>query len=48
MSKTHHHVGDAIAEGGEAVAEFFTALKDSGDAKRVRLVTFSEFGRRVD
>jgi uncharacterized protein (DUF1501 family) len=37
-----------LSEFGEAVAEFFKALKDSGDDKRVRLMTFSEFGRRVD
>jgi len=35
-----------LTELGEAVAEFFTSL--GGDGKRVRLMTFSEFGRRVD
>lgn len=37
-----------LTEMGEAFAEFFTSLKDSGNDRRVRLMTFSEFGRRVD
>lgn len=37
-----------LTELGDAIAEFFTTLKGSGDDKRVRLMTFSEFGRRVD
>lgn len=37
-----------LTELAEAVAELFTTLAGSGDDKRVRLVTFSEFGRRVD
>jgi uncharacterized protein (DUF1501 family) len=36
-----------LTELGEAVAEFFRSLNDSGNDRRVRLVTFSEFGRRV-
>jgi uncharacterized protein (DUF1501 family) len=47
------HAGQAPAhqrlleELGDAVGGFFESLKNSGDANRVRLMTFSEFGRRV-
>jgi uncharacterized protein (DUF1501 family) len=36
-----------MAELSGAVAGFFTALQQSGHDKRVRVMTFSEFGRRV-
>jgi uncharacterized protein (DUF1501 family) len=36
-----------MAELADGVAQFFTTLKQSGHDKRVRLMTFSEFGRRV-
>jgi uncharacterized protein (DUF1501 family) len=47
------HAGQApthqklLEELSDAVASFFESLKNSGDAGRVRLMTFSEFGRRV-
>lgn len=37
-----------MTELGEAVNTFFQTLKNGGNDKRVRLMTFSEFGRRVD
>jgi uncharacterized protein (DUF1501 family) len=40
----HHKL---LAELADAVGAFFAALKETGDAGRVRLLTFSEFGRRV-
>jgi uncharacterized protein (DUF1501 family) len=36
-----------LAELADSVGAFFQTLKNSGDDKRVRLMTFSEFGRRV-
>ena len=36
-----------LAELSGAVSNFFTELQQSGDDKRVLLMTFSEFGRRV-
>jgi uncharacterized protein (DUF1501 family) len=36
-----------LAELADSVAQFFNVLKAGGDDKRVRLLTFSEFGRRV-
>lgn len=36
-----------LSELSNAVAGFFRTLKDSGNDGRVRLMTFSEFGRRV-
>jgi uncharacterized protein (DUF1501 family) len=36
-----------LAELADAVGGFFRRLKDRGDDRRVRLMTFSEFGRRV-
>ena len=36
-----------LAELADSVGSFFQTLKNSGDDKRVRLMTFSEFGRRV-
>ena len=36
-----------LAELGDSVGEFFRELKETGHADRVRLMTFSEFGRRV-
>jgi uncharacterized protein (DUF1501 family) len=47
------HAGQAPAHNGlltdlaDSIANFFRTLKQSGDADRVRLMTFSEFGRRV-
>ncbi len=47
------HAGQATAhaallnELSDAFNNFFRTLKDSGDADRVRVMTFSEFGRRV-
>jgi uncharacterized protein (DUF1501 family) len=37
-----------LADLAGSVAGFFRTLKDSGHDRRVRLMTFSEFGRRVD
>lgn len=37
-----------MTELGDAVGNFFQSLKAAGQDKRVRLMTFSEFGRRVD
>jgi uncharacterized protein (DUF1501 family) len=49
---THADQGPAharlLAELGDAVGEFFQALKETRHDGRVRLMTFSEFGRRVD
>jgi len=36
-----------LAELADSVTQFFNVLKGSGHDKRVRLLTFSEFGRRV-
>jgi uncharacterized protein (DUF1501 family) len=48
---THADQGPAhtrlLTELGDSVASFFTTLKQSGHDRRVRLMTFSEFGRRV-
>jgi uncharacterized protein (DUF1501 family) len=38
---------ELLQELGGAIASFFQQLETSGDAKRVVLMTFSEFGRRV-
>jgi uncharacterized protein (DUF1501 family) len=37
-----------LQELGDAVAGFYSQLERAGQAKRVLLMTFSEFGRRVD
>jgi uncharacterized protein (DUF1501 family) len=48
------HAGQApthsklLGELADSVAGFFRTLKQTGHDKRVRLMTFSEFGRRVD
>jgi uncharacterized protein (DUF1501 family) len=48
------HSGQAVThqkllgELGQGIATFFTNLKQTGNDKRVVLMTFSEFGRRVD
>jgi uncharacterized protein (DUF1501 family) len=48
------HAGQAtehrklLAELADAIGSFFSDLKQSNDDKRVRLMTFSEFGRRVN
>lgn len=48
------HAGQAashaklLTELGDAVGDFFRTLKGTGNDGRVRLMTFSEFGRRVD
>ena len=39
--------GKLLADLADAVGEFFKTLKASGHDRRVRLMTFSEFGRRV-
>ncbi|QJW99224.1 DUF1501 domain-containing protein [Frigoriglobus tundricola] len=48
---THANQGPAhqqlLSELANGIGEFFRALKLTGDADRVRLMTFSEFGRRV-
>jgi uncharacterized protein (DUF1501 family) len=48
---THADQGPAhqrlLSELGGAIAEFYRELKETGHADRVRLMTFSEFGRRV-
>jgi uncharacterized protein (DUF1501 family) len=44
QSATHHNL---LAELADAVGGFFQKLKTTGHDKRVRLMTFSEFGRRV-
>jgi uncharacterized protein (DUF1501 family) len=36
-----------LAEVADGVTTFFETLRQSGNDKRVRLMTFSEFGRRV-
>src|SRR5262249_51025773 len=36
-----------LAELADSVGDFFRALKESKNDRRVRLMTFSEFGRRV-
>jgi uncharacterized protein (DUF1501 family) len=47
------HAGQAplhsklLTELGDSIGSFFDALKRTGHDKRVRLMTFSEFGRRV-
>jgi uncharacterized protein (DUF1501 family) len=44
QSSTHQNL---LAELADAVGAFFQTLKTTGDDGRVRLMTFSEFGRRV-
>jgi uncharacterized protein (DUF1501 family) len=44
QSVAHHNL---LAELADSVAGFFQALKATGHDRRVRLMTFSEFGRRV-
>ncbi len=48
---THADQGPAhqrlLSELANGIGEFFRELKETGDADRVRLMTFSEFGRRV-
>jgi uncharacterized protein (DUF1501 family) len=39
--------GNLLAQVGDAVRDFFTKLKDGGHDRRVLLMTYSEFGRRV-
>ena len=39
--------GALLNELADSISNFFRTLKESGDADRVRLMTFSEFGRRV-
>jgi uncharacterized protein (DUF1501 family) len=39
--------GNLLAELGGAIDTFFQSLKTTGHDRRVRLMTFSEFGRRV-
>jgi uncharacterized protein (DUF1501 family) len=41
----HHNL---LADLADSVAGFFEKLKTTGHDRRVRLMTFSEFGRRVD
>ncbi len=36
-----------VSELANGIGEFFRELKDTGNADRVRVMTFSEFGRRV-
>jgi uncharacterized protein (DUF1501 family) len=49
---THADQGPAhqrlLAELATGIGEFFRELKETGEADRVRLMTFSEFGRRVN
>jgi len=45
QSLTHQNL---LTELADSVNGFFNALKKTGHANRVRLMTFSEFGRRVD
>jgi uncharacterized protein (DUF1501 family) len=44
QAKDHQRL---MEQTGFAIAEFFKQLKQAGDDKRVLLMTFSEFGRRV-
>jgi uncharacterized protein (DUF1501 family) len=44
QQQTHANLMNQLAEG---ITTFFGTLEKSGHAKRVRLMTFSEFGRRV-
>jgi uncharacterized protein (DUF1501 family) len=44
QSITHNNL---LAELADSVGAFFQTLKTSGNDRRVRLMTFSEFGRRV-
>jgi uncharacterized protein (DUF1501 family) len=44
QANTHNQL---LGELGQAVSSFFQALKNGGHDKRVLLMTFSEFGRRV-
>ena len=37
-----------LSELGNAIGEFFRELKNTNEADRVRVMTFSEFGRRVE
>src|SRR5262245_49958909 len=37
-----------LSELANGIGEFFRELKETGDAERVRVITFSEFGRRVN
>jgi uncharacterized protein (DUF1501 family) len=45
QSFTHQNL---LAELADSIGSFFQALKTTGHDGRVRLMTFSEFGRRVD
>jgi uncharacterized protein (DUF1501 family) len=45
QATTHQNL---LAELADAVGGFFRTLKGTGHDRRVRLMTFSEFGRRVD
>jgi uncharacterized protein (DUF1501 family) len=45
QSATHQNL---LAELADAVGGFFQTLKKTGHDRRVRMMTFSEFGRRVD
>jgi uncharacterized protein (DUF1501 family) len=40
--------GNLLAEIADSINNFFVTLKGSGHDKRVRVMTFSEFGRRVE
>ncbi len=44
QAQTHRNL---LAEVADGVTNFFETLRQTGHDKRVRLVTFSEFGRRV-
>src|SRR5207245_5852392 len=44
QSLTHQNL---LAEFADSVAGFFQSLKTTGHDRRVRVLTFSEFGRRV-
>jgi uncharacterized protein (DUF1501 family) len=44
QAPTHNTLLNELAE---SIGNFFRTLKESGDGNRVRLMTFSEFGRRV-
>src|SRR5262245_56407374 len=45
QQQQHQQLLQQVADG---ISNFFTQLERSGHAKRVLLMTFSEFGRRVD
>lgn len=44
QAPTHNNLMNELAD---SIGSFFRTLKESGNADRVRLMTFSEFGRRV-